>query len=343
VNANRSWSWLALALALSTAPARGAAQTGVEQASEAQTQRAREAFQAGKSALEQGRVDEALDQFNRADDMVSSPNSKLMIGRCLSLLGRPAQAYAMFAELIREASGYADGRYEQAAQAAANEQLAVQSRIALLTVHVNDPSGEATLSVAGHGVPRPDWAQPIAVEPGAVDVVLLGSAGERDSERLTLQAGSTAKIELAFEAGTKPEPEAIPAPAPTGATVPAPALEATAQPASSEAADDDGLRTWAYVAGAAGAAGIATFAVFGAMSSSAYSELEDACPERTECSPSLEDTAARGRTYQTVANVSLGVGIAALSAGVALWVLGAPGEELGLAVSPTGVRVRGAL
>jgi hypothetical protein len=43
-----------------------------------------------------------------------------------------------------------------------------------------------------------------------------------------------------------------------------------------------------------------------------------------------------------VANVSLGVGVAALGAGVALWILGAPKNSTEVAVGPTGVAVRGA-
>jgi hypothetical protein len=45
------------------------------------------------------------------------------------------------------------------------------------------------------------------------------------------------------------------------------------------------------------------------------------------CAAALQDHATQGRTYQALANVSLGVGIAALAAGVVLWVIGLPDEQ----------------
>jgi hypothetical protein len=88
--------------------------------------------------------------------------------------------------------------------------------------------------------------------------------------------------------------------------------------------------------------GVASFVVFGALSNAQFSDLEQGCPDRHACSPSLRTHQTRGQSYQTVANVSLGVGVAALGTGVALWILGAPKNSTEVAVGPTGVAVRGA-
>jgi hypothetical protein len=53
------------------------------------------------------------------------------------------------------------------------------------------------------------------------------------------------------------------------------------------------------------------------MASSTYSDLEDQCPDGV-CSPDLESDADSGRTYQTVANVSLVFGIVGIAAGAGL-------------------------
>lgn len=317
-------------------PSRAAAQPTVEQASEADTQRARDAFQAGKSAFDEARYDEALEQFSAADAAVASPNTKLMIARCLTRLDRLAEAYTMLASLIRQARSYDDGRYEQAAQAAAQEQLGLQPRIVLLTVHVTDPTGEATLTISGRSVPRAEWNEPIANDKGAVEVVLSGSAGQRDSHRLALEPGSAATIELAIEAA--------PAPAAPAEVASAPPPRARADVASAGASGTSGssLRTWGYVAGGVGLLGIGAFALFGTMSKADFAELEKECP-RSECEASLRETADRGQTRQMLANVSLAIGAAALSAGAVLWLLGAPDDEVQVALDPTGVRIRGAL
>ena len=63
---------------------------------------------------------------------------------------------------------------------------------------------------------------------------------------------------------------------------------------------------------------------------------------RTACSGNLRDHATRGQTYQTLANVSLGIGLSALAAGVVLWVVGLPGERNRVALTARGVQLSGA-
>jgi hypothetical protein len=309
------------------------------QASAAETQRARDAFQAGKSAFDAARYADALREFTRADQAVASPNTELMIARCLQQLGRLAEAYNAYVSVMRAAQAPPAGRYEQAARAAAQERAALVPRIALLTLRIEDPAASATLHIAGQHVPRAAWAEPYALEPGAVEVVLQDGAGRQSSQRLTLERGGSAKVELALEAAAAPSSQLL-------ATNPAPPPSAAARfhATGADARDaSSSLRTWSYVTGATGAAALAGFAVFGALSAADFAKLEDDCPARMACAASLRATAERGRSYQTLANVSLGLGIAALSAGVVLWVLGAPGDDVEVAVGGSGVRVRGAL
>ena len=54
--------------------------------------------------------------------------------------------------------------------------------------------------------------------------------------------------------------------------------------------------------------GLATFGIFGSMSSSKYSDLQDACPNN-QCDLSLSGDIDDGKLYQTVANIGLGVGV----------------------------------
>jgi tetratricopeptide (TPR) repeat protein len=78
-----------------------------------------------------------------------------------------------------------------------------------------------------------------------------------------------------------------------------------------------------------GGAMIVGSVITGVMASSAQSDLEDECPEKTNCDPDLEDTQSKGKTLAIVTDVLLFGGIATAGVGVVLLVLdmGSGGEE----------------
>src|SRR6185503_7446628 len=78
-------------------------------------------------------------------------------------------------------------------------------------------------------------------------------------------------------------------------------------------------RTLGIVAGGVGIAGFATFAVFGLLNNGKYDDLKNGCPNGV-CPRSLSEEAEAGRTYQTIANVGLGVGIVGVVSSVLLFV-----------------------
>lgn len=142
------------------------------------------------------------------------------------------------------------------------------------------------------------------------------------------------------------------APASPPATEPAPiALQASpaelpASPAPAtaplHASSRSSVPVLPIVLGAAGGVAIASFAVFGAMSASQWNKLENACPT-DHCDPSLASRADRGQTYQTIANVSLGLGAALIATSATLFILHYSKSTTEVAVTPTGMRVRGTL
>ncbi|HEX4477606.1 MAG TPA: hypothetical protein VH142_21095 [Polyangiaceae bacterium] len=80
------------------------------------------------------------------------------------------------------------------------------------------------------------------------------------------------------------------------------------------------LRPYAYVAGGVGAAGLISFAVFGLVGKSQQSDLEHAgC--RPDCSQNKVDAI---HTKYTLADISLGIGVAGVGGGVALYFLSRP-------------------
>ena len=92
----------------------------------------------------------------------------------------------------------------------------------------------------------------------------------------------------------------------------------------SESGKPGPLRPYAFVAGGVGVAGIAGFIILGAMGRSKQSELDGSCGLTHSCSPSDVNAI---KTKYLLADVSLGLGIAGLGTGVALFFLSQPKSD----------------
>lgn len=105
-------------------------------------------------------------------------------------------------------------------------------------------------------------------------------------------------------------------------------------------------RNLAWIGFGVGAAGLITFAAFGAAASGTFSDLQTRCGN-SPCPPSEQGTVDQGRTFTTAANVSLGVGIAGVVAGVVLLIVGRspgaapPSPRVSLQVAPDGLGLAG--
>jgi hypothetical protein len=290
---------LATAAVFTTSMSSHAQGVPVEQATEEQKTAARENFTKGKEAFDAKKYEEALTALRASYDVVASPNSRILIAQCLEALGKPVEAFAE-AEAVAtqaQAAAAADPKYEETAKAAGALRDALRNKVGLVTVRVTGtPAAGAALSVEGRDIPRDQWEKPIAVTPGTVTVTLTGAP----SQQVAVAAGAEASVEL----GAAPPPP--PPPPPDEVEV-----------SSSDNWFMQNRLPIGIAAGGVGVAGMLLFGIFGGMASSTYSDLEDQCPGGV-CSPDLESDADSGRTYQTVANVSLVIGIVGVAAGAGL-------------------------
>jgi tetratricopeptide (TPR) repeat protein len=137
----------------------------------------------------------------------------------------------------------------------------------------------------------------------------------------------------ALEAALAAETAAAPTPAAPVASQPvepSPAQASPPEPEPATAADfeataeggGEGVPVLPIVLMAGGGAMVVTSLITGAMASSAQGELEDGCPTRMSCDPSLADTKDSGETLALVTDVLLFGGIAVAGTGVALFLLG---------------------
>ena len=289
---------LLIAVAAAVVTTDGMAQgVPVEQATDEQKGQARDHFTKAKEAFNAKRYDEALTELRASYDIVASPNSRIMIVQVLDAMGRSAEAYDESVAVVAEAEGAAaaDPKYERTAEAARQLRDAIRPNVGMLTVNV-PPDATGTLTINGREVPSDRWAQPIAVAPGMATVQL----DQNPAQQVNIEAGAEASVDL------------TPAPPPPP---PPPPIEE-----ESEGFHLENKRTIAYISGGVGAAGLIMFGIFGGLASSTYSDIEDQCPTKTNCAPELEEDADSGGTYQTVANVSLVIGIVGVAAGAGFFV-----------------------
>lgn len=257
---------------------------------------ATKAYTEGMTALDDKRFAEALAAFRRSYGVVASPNSRLLVARALVELGRLADAYRELELTVAEAqtAAAADPKYEATAEAAKLEQATLKAQIGFVTVAVVGAAPTAMLTLGGRTIDGGDWGKPVAVDPGSIEVVLTEDAGRRQ----TVEVAAGASVEVRFEPVQAPPP---PIEEPTSGW------------------DGPDRKMMAYIAGGVGLVGIGTFGIFGTLAEGHFERLDTGCKDASNCDPSLQFLADEGQTYQTVANVTLAIGLIGIGAGAGLY------------------------
>jgi hypothetical protein len=309
-------SGLMVALAVSHAGLVLAKGATVDAATPEQSTEASDKYRAGTAAFEAGRYDEALGHFEKSYDVVASPNSHLMIARTLSKMNKNAEAFAAIESTIAEADLAASksDKYKKTAQMARAERDEMTKKVGFVVVSL--PS---TVTVGSETIKSPDLGR-VVVSPGKNEVVLRLPTGEETRRTVEVAAGDVKRVDLALPAPSAAAPAPAPAECPPARTV-----------HTSSGIDQ---RTLAYVAGGVGVAGFATFAVFGILNNGKYQDLEAQCPGGI-CPPGASSDAETGRTYQTLANVGLGVGIVGLATGTILFLTAPSRKTETVSLKPT--------
>jgi len=317
----------------------------VEAATSEQLRQAQTAFQAADELFDVQQYAEALEKYRASYGVVASPNSRLMIARCLRELGRLDEAYAEYDATLTAAEELARTKpqYKQTVKSARDELQALRTRVALLSVTLGDVPPESEITVGGKQVDTKMLERPIVVVPGEVVVIAVAPDGQRAGAVTRASAGRESTVTLKLGEGSDigqqsaETEEAAPVPGPSARHA-KPEVAAVPPPES-----DSSLKTYAYVAGGVGAAGLVAFGVFGMLNNAKYDELDEQCPDG-HCAPDRSDDIDQGRLYQTLANVGAVVGVVGLGAGVALFYLGSTQEsepQAAVRVGPGSLTVSG--
>lgn len=310
---------IATAVALTSfAPDGLAAGVAPTAATKQQKDSAQSHFLRGKELFGQNKYDAALAEFTASLDVVASPNTRLYLARCLREMNKPVQAYAEFGRTASEARelGKSDSRYEKAAEAAEQDQKALEPKVGIVSVSVQRANDSTTLKVGGEEIRRDAWDKPFAVNPGTAEIV--AETPGRPAVKKSVNVAAGAKESVTVDAD---------------ADAPTPVATETKPVEVSTPSDRAGLRPYAYVAGGVALAGLATFTIAGLLSNGTYSDLEQACGGERACPPGHEDDISTGKTQQTIANVGLVFFVLGTAGAVTLWVLSSPSKSTSAATA----------
>jgi hypothetical protein len=275
-------------------------------------------FAAAQNLYDEKSYERALAQFEKLAAETGSPNAELYVARCLRELGRLPQAYEQMRIALRDASAKAeqDPRYERTRDAAAAELATLEAKIAKVVIAVADPPSGLSVTLNGAPFPNDKLGVPLATAPGE-GVIVARAPGKKDVEtRVALRAGESRTVALSFHEVVI-ETKVI-APPPSGAT-----------------ASSGGIRLAGYFVVGAGVAGFATFAVAGITSNDKYAALKQDCADGS-C-PTRASQIQTGKTFDMIADIGLGVGIAGVLAGTAMIAFGgpkAPSSRSGWSITP---------
>lgn len=259
---------------------------------------AKSTFMAAQRLFSQEKFDEALPLFQQAFEISKSPNASIMVGNCLVMMGRSAEAYEALSSAMADAAKLAESeeRYVPTRDAAAAQLAALEPKVAKVVVAFADPKSTRTVSVNGTEIAAARIGKVIAVLPGQVVVTALKPGLEKTPITRTIEiaAGETKTVVFGSRLeDSEPKDESW----------------------SLDASTLLNVRTFGYVSVGVGLTGIGLLAGAGILATEDLSTLEQECSGQRCVDERHVGIAARGRTLASLANVGLGVGIAGLLLG----------------------------
>jgi len=248
----------------------------------------------------------ALPFFVRLGETTNSPNVQLYVGYCQLELGHERAAHQAFSQSVKLSRDLGGAKYVATQEAAQLELAKLNLRLASLTISFVELPAEFVVRLDGEIVEPALLGSPLVVAPGLHQVEAEAKGAQPIARDVPLEAGAFKAIALQFEK----------------IIVQDVAQSRTVQPALAPRTDSGSrLTKMGWVAVGLGVAGLGTFVVAGLQARSTYSKLQTECPSGCSDAAHRSD-ASKGSTYQTVANVGLGLGIAGTLTGATLVYLG---------------------
>jgi hypothetical protein len=267
--------------------------------------RARAQFHQGLALETAGDWAGALALFQQVALVKLTPQVRFHIGMCEEHLGQLAAALGDYELAAHEAD---EAKVAEVSAQVASRRDDLKARIPQLTITRGAGGEYASVSLDGVSLGAASIGIKLPVDPGPHRVEALASGFKPFRATIDIAEKESKKVEVTLER--------IPAPVQKSDSV------ASTTGAGPEA-DVDPPRTnvLPFVVGGVGVASLGAGVVFLLLRQSTINTLDGECtlPPGHQCPPGAQSTYDQGKTYNLLANVTLGVGAAAVAAGTVLY------------------------
>ncbi|MBV8760175.1 MAG: hypothetical protein JO257_22980 [Deltaproteobacteria bacterium] len=299
-------------------------------AAHAQNAAAESLFNDGERLMKEGKLAEACQAFEASNRVEARAGTLINLGLCREQNNQLASAWSAFKDALTRAK---DPKKQQLATEHAN---AIEPRLSYLTISVPDDSRVDGLALSRNTAPVDPvlWNRAIPVDGGTY--VIAGHAPGHEEWSTTVEVpneGGKISVEVPrFKDLTKLMTPVAAQPRPAE---PPPAAHDEPEPSGSMFTP---RRKLALGVGGVGVVALAAGAVLGIQAKGFKDDAFKLCPDpATPCADGDRATALtdKGHSRAVLADVSFGVGAAALIGAGILWFVGAPTDaDRGVAVTP---------
>lgn len=309
--------------------AAGAASTSWAAPTPAELEKARATFRAGTALEAANDWGNALARFREVVAVKPSPQVLFHIGRCLEHLGKWTEALGQY----RLAADMVEPGKKDVLKEIESARTALEARMPKLIIRRGIGADSVSISVDGLVLGAPLIGSELPLDPGAHLVVATEDGKERFSQKIAIHENESKSVTIDIQ------PASV-----AGSASVAPAAVPVEPVPSDKIAGSSGRRPLGFVVGGVGVASLVASGVFFYLRQQTISDLDKVCIDG-HCPPDSKSTEDSGKLYQTVSQVTLGVGAAGVALGAVLILsgksgggarvslaTGAPGATSGLSV-----------
>jgi hypothetical protein len=267
--------------------------------------RARAQFHQGLALETAGDWAGALALFQQVALVKLTPQVRFHIGMCEEHLGQLAAALGDYELAAHEAD---EAKVAEVSAQVASRRDELKARIPQLTITRGAGGEYASVSLDGVSLGAASIGVKLPVDPGPHRLEALASGFKPFRTTIEIAEKESKKVEITLE------------------RIPAPVQKPDPVASTSTAGADVGVEpprtnVLPFVVGGVGVASLGAGVVFLLLRQSAINTLDAECtlPPGRACPAGSQSTYDQGKTYNLLANVTLGVGVAAVGAGTVLY------------------------
>lgn len=269
-----------------------------------------------EAASDAGDHTRSLDLATRALAIRATPSLRLLLATEHNALGHVIDAYELSTRCAREAQADPATRNRaHVIEACTALSRTLDARIGRVTLDVAAPPAGTRVRVGGGEVSQALWGVPYTVNPGNVLIEASADAHEPFRREVAVAAGQVVPVTISLR--------------PTGgAVVAAPATRAAARAGApvDDAAPRGGSLAGPIALAVGSAVSFSLAGVFFALREGTVAERDGQC-SAAGCQPTSLELDSTARTQNTMVNVFLGVGGAALAGAVVWFFVGRAGSR----------------